>query len=248
MINVGLAVQIWTFQSPFDDHFVPDGVPAHNLALCLVILPNTNNDFQVEGGQFLMHIFSVVVIYMPKVQKRCMLLQAVEHLAQLGKSGEFGLVLVRLSHKLPYLQCLADKDKIDYAVTPVDCDLYKDIGHPEEFAPGCLLCLEGVNCRIHVVMPPAFRLDPKSLWVTYKPTEHRGTVWANVKLVDNDGENLLNDVAVAEAMEYCNPQMDEVRWSGLGLEPLPIPGLNSSLPLSLARTDANCREHSTSQE
>ena len=70
MIDIGLAVQTWTFQSPFDDHFVPDGVPAHNLALCLVILPNPNNDFQVEGGRFLMHIFSVVVIYMPKVQKR----------------------------------------------------------------------------------------------------------------------------------------------------------------------------------
>ena len=55
----------------------------------------------------------------------------------------------------------------------------------------------------------------------------------NVKLVDNDGENLLNDVAVAEATEHHDPQMDKVCQSGLGLEPLPIPELNPSLLLSL---------------
>ena len=37
MIDVGLTVQMWTFQSPFDDYFIPDGVLAHNLALCLVL-------------------------------------------------------------------------------------------------------------------------------------------------------------------------------------------------------------------
>ena len=68
----------------------------------------------------------------------------------------------------------------------------------------------------------------------YEPAEHRGTVWTNVELVDNDGENLLNDIAVAEAMEYHNPQMDKVCQSGLGLEPLPVPELNPSLLLSLA--------------
>ena len=103
MIDVGLAVQTWTFQSPFDEHFIPDGILAHNLALCLVLSPNTNKDFQVEGGPFGMHVFSMVVIYVPKVQKRCMLLQAIEQLAQLGKSGESGLALVQISHKSPYL-------------------------------------------------------------------------------------------------------------------------------------------------
>ena len=78
MINIGLAVQMWTLQSPFDDHFIPDGIPAHNLVLCLVLLPNTNKDFQVDGGPFRMHIFSAVVVYMPKAQKQCMLLQTIE--------------------------------------------------------------------------------------------------------------------------------------------------------------------------
>ena len=119
-------------------------------------------------------------------------------------------------------------------VTPVDSDLYKDIGHPEDFATGPLLHLEGVNGRIHIVLPPAFGLDPKLFLMTYEPAEHRGTVWTNVKLVDNDGENLLNDIAVAEATEYHNPHMDKVCQSGLGLETLPIPELNPSLPLSLA--------------
>ena len=166
MIYVGLAVQTWTFQSPFDDHFIPDGVPAHNLALCLVLSVNTNKDFQVEGDPFQTNIFSEVVIYVPKAQKQCTLLQAIEQLAQLGKSGESRHALVWISCKLSYLPCPADKDKINYVVTPVDSDLYKDISHPEDFAAGPLLHLEGVNGWIHVVLPPAFGLDPKSLLVT----------------------------------------------------------------------------------
>ena len=161
MINVGLAVEMWTLQFPFDDHFIPDGIPAHNLALCLVLLPNINKDFQVEGSLFGALIFSVVVVYVPKVQKWCTLLQAIEQLAQLGKSGESGMALVLICHQSPYFPCLVDEDKIDYAVTPVNGDLYKDIGHLEDFAVGFLLCLEGVNDVIHLVLPPAFGLDPK---------------------------------------------------------------------------------------
>ena len=144
MIDIELAIQMWTFQSPFDDHFVPDRVLAHNLALCLVLLPNTNKDFQVEGGRFKMHVFSAVVIYVPKVQRRCMLLQAIEQLAQLGKNGESRLALVRISWKALYLPCPADEDKINYVVAPVDGDLVKDIGCPEDFAAGHLLCLKGI--------------------------------------------------------------------------------------------------------
>ena len=155
-------------------------------------------------------------------------------MAQLGKSGESGLALVQISCKSPYLPCLADKDKINYAVTPVDGNLYKDICHLEDFTAGCLLCLEGVDGLIHVVLPPAFGLDLKLLLVMYKPAKCRVTVRANVELIDNDGENLLNDVVVAEVTEYCDPQTDEVHRSGLGLEPLPTPELNPSLLLSLA--------------
>ena len=63
---------------------------------------------------------------------------------------------------------------------------------------------------IHLVLPPAFGLDPKSSSVMYEPAECRGTIWVNVKLIDNDGENLPNEVAVADVMEYHDPQMDEV--------------------------------------
>ena len=55
----------------------------------------------MEGGRFQTHIFSVVVIYVPKAQKQCTLLQALEQLAQLGKSGESRLALVQISHKSP---------------------------------------------------------------------------------------------------------------------------------------------------
>ena len=48
---------------------------------------------------------------------------------------------------------------------------------PEDFAAGRLLCLEGVDGWIHVVLPPIFGLDPNSLSVTYEPVEGRGVRW-----------------------------------------------------------------------
>ena len=118
-----------------------------------------------------------------------------------------------------------------------DGNLLKDIGHPEDFITGCLCSLEGTDGRIHVVLPPAFGLDPKSLLVMYMPVESRGVVWANHDLIDNDGKNLMHDVSMTNMTEYQDPQMDEVCRSGLCLELLPVPKVIHSLPLSLATSE-----------
>ena len=172
MINVNLVVESWT--SSFDDHFVPGGKLVHNLALCLMLSPNTNKDFQVEYGPFQWHVLSVVVIYVLMTQRQCSLLQAVEWLAPLGKSQESGLVFICISHNVPYIPSLADADKIDYAVIPAHCDLMKDFGCFENFPPGHLLCLEGANRQIHIVPPLAFRHDPKAMSVLYVPENLEG--------------------------------------------------------------------------
>ena len=113
----------------------------------------------------------------------------------------------------------------------VDGDLLKDIGHPEDFITDCL---EGKDGQIHVVLPPAFGLDPKSLSVMYTPAERRGVLWANHDLIDNNGKNLMHDVFMANITEYQDPQMDEVCRSGLCLELLPVPKVVHSLRLFLA--------------
>ena len=117
---------------------------------------------------------------------------------------------------------------------PVDGDLLKNIGHLEDLVTGCLCCLEGTDGWIHVVLPPAFGLDPKSLSVMYTLAESRGVVWANHDLIDNDDKNLMHDVSMANMTEYQDPQMDEVCRLGLCLELLPVAKVVRSLPLSLA--------------
>ena len=125
---------------------------------------------------------------------------------------------------------MADKDKIYYAVSTINGNLLKDIGRPEDFAVGHLPHLEGGDHQIHVFLPPAFGMDPKVLTVIYVPVETRGAIRANHKLIDNDGKNLLHDVVMADVMEFCDPQMDKVRRSSLGLELLPVPEIIHSLP------------------
>ena len=119
----------------------------------------------------------------------------------------------------------------------MDGDLLRNIGHLEDLVTGCLCCLEGTDGWIHVVLPPAFGLDPKSLSVMYMPAESRGVVWANHDLIDNDGKNLMDDVSMTNMTEYQDPQMDEVCRSGLCLELLPVPKVAHSLRLFLATSE-----------
>ena len=219
-VDMPMVTRSWAARADYD-LFCPGGTILHNRALALFLSPNINPLVQTDHPELKNFVFSAVVVFKPASQNTCNLVTGVTRLLDFFDKRESSMALVSLSDTADYFPYPDEADRVDYAVVPADNLHTRSVGPASSFMFGRLIQAD-IKGVMHVVLPPAFEKDLDNTDFDWVPCPVRGSVWANAKLVDAEGENLMHEAAVAHAETYHPDPGDKIRSSALGLHPVPL--------------------------
>ena len=213
-IDFEIASSRWLEES--FDIFNLDDDASHNLAVALFLTPNTQPWVELSNDVIRNFIFSAVVMYKPMAQSTCSLWDTISKLCEFARDKTPAIALISLSEAASYFPYPNDEDRIDYAIVPVDNEMTRVVWPMSAFLVGWLLHV--IDDTMHIILPPAFRLDAEARDFDWVPHPVQGNIWANYQLVDPDSdENFTHMVPVAPSNVFQTDPGDKVWWSALGI-------------------------------
>ena len=162
-----MAVNKWAKNENYDT-FCPDGKVCHNLALALILSPNTEPSIEPLNSILQDFVFSVLVVFKPSTQNTCNIYNGINHLVGYFEKGTPAVGLISLCTASEYYLYPQETALTDYAIISADNNMAKSSGPASSFIFGRLLHVI-VNEVTNVILPPAFGKDINSLGFDWVP-------------------------------------------------------------------------------